>query len=491
MSEASETTHGFWRPDHLARVLGARRADLGEWAGREPAGVCTDTRAIDARAMFVAMRGARHDAHEHLDKAVTAGCPALLIDREAAITAKVRDACTGATAVLVVDDTGRALLRLAREYRRTLVRTRVIAVGGSNGKTTTVRLLGAVLSRGLRGGASARSFNNAVGVPLTILAAKPGDDYLVCEVGTNAPGEVALLADVVQPDIAVLTSLGREHLEGLHSLEGVAREEASLLVGLKRGGTAVVTADAPLLVEHARGIIASRGGGRTLTLFGVAPAAQTRVVNVRQTFDGLRFTIASVGEFSLALPGAHNACNAAAAATVGRLMGLSAGEIRAGLEQAAGAEMRLERRVIGATRILNDAYNANPESMLAAIETFGEIAAATAGVGRRVLVLGDMLELGEHGAALHEEIAGVIAEKSGADLVVCVGALMERAAARLRAAGFARVENVPDLEQGRDAKVAELLRDGDLVLLKGSRGMRLERVVQALAHRCAGAGAAP
>jgi UDP-N-acetylmuramoyl-tripeptide--D-alanyl-D-alanine ligase len=385
--------------------------------------------------------------------------------------------------MLKVPDTRRALLQLGAAFRKTLEGTRVIAVGGSNGKTTTVRLIDSILSTALRGTHSPRSFNNHIGVPLTILAARPGDQYLICEIGTNAPGEIAQLAAVVNPDIAVITSIGREHLEKLSSLRGVAVEEASVLEFVRPGGAGIANADAPELMEVV-GAMPKRP--RAMVAFGEAEQAVVRVVSVEQSFKGVRFTLNDRSVFRLPLLGRHNAVNAAAAVAVARRMGLTDDHIAAGLAHAHGAEMRLERVEIDGVRIVNDAYNANPDSMRAALDTFADLDARD---GRKVVVLGDMLELGDHTAASHSEALERVAAMEDVGLVVLVGPSMREAAPALKREQPLLFD---DLSDTAAADLAQRLRPGDLVLLKGSRRMRLERLLAALkADRTVKAGVGP
>jgi UDP-N-acetylmuramoyl-tripeptide--D-alanyl-D-alanine ligase len=476
----------FWSVPNLAAAMHARVLSRGEGEASARK-VSTDSRCVRAGEVFFALRGERFDAHAFLQQAVDARAGVVVVDREEACATLVR---AHHTAVLLVRETGRALLDLAYAYRSTLTRTRVIAVGGSNGKTTTVRLLQAALAGSRRGSASPKSFNNAIGVPLTLLGAELDDEYVICEVGTNAPGELALLAPVVAPDIAILTSLGREHLEGLGSLEGVAREEASLLLGLRSGGVALVCDD-DRLVAAARRVVAP--GASTLLTFGARATSDVRVRAVRQRLEGLRFEVASVGHpvraFELPVLGSHNAVNACGAIAAARLLGVEDGAIAQGLTQRlVPAGMRLELTTIplarGPVRILNDAYNANPESMLAAIVTVQELVDQLSPPPRRVLVLGDMLEQGVHAPALHAEIGREIAQQRWADLVVLVGAHMEQAAEPIRAAlGSSAVLRVPVLDSVTLPHIAALVREHDLVLLKGSRGMQLERVAGAIAAR--------
>jgi UDP-N-acetylmuramoyl-tripeptide--D-alanyl-D-alanine ligase len=462
---------GFWQAESIKSAVTGRWLARGE-AGAELRGVSTDSRSVGAGQVFVALRGEKFDGHDFVRDVIARGAGMVIIDREGAFA---KDMGTGA-GVLLVQDTGAALLRLAHAYRRTLTRTKVIAVGGSNGKTTTVRMIDGVLGRRLRGRASQKSFNNSVGVPLTILSAQAGDQYLICEVGTNAPGEIAPLAEVVEPDIVVLTSLGREHLEGLGSLEGVAHEEAMLVSALREGGCAIV-AHEKLLLDAVRARLRVLEG-RSLVSFGTQ--GDVRVGNIAQSMAGVRFALQDQSQFVVPILGAHNALNAAAAITVARRMGMSGEEIATGLAGVQGPPMRLERVRVpvagGEVQIVNDAYNANPESMLASLATFREVVGE--GVERAVLILGDMLELGAHAPAMHAEIGRALVDWKGAR-VVLVGTHMAHARDVVHEHGM-QAEIFADVAAPRDRQVAGLLRTGDIVLLKGSRGMGLERVIKAL-----------
>lgn len=461
-----------WSFDQLRSVTGAA------WAARPVPGtpqacdgISTDTRTLRAGEAFVAIRGERTDGHLHLADARRAGSPLAFIDR--AFDGPIPPGL----AALRVADTRRGLLRIAAAHRASLDGTRVIAVTGSNGKTTTTRMIDAVLRGSLRGTASHKSYNNHVGLSLTLLAARPGDQYLACEIGTNAPGEVAELARAAAPDVAVVTSIGREHLEKLRSLRQVAQEEASHVEFLRPGGLAVVNADAP----HLRDLVESRSdGGRAFSIisFGSGRDADLRVQDVRQDASGVSFTINGRFAYRVPLLGTHNAFNAAAAVAVARRLGVDHDAIAAALAGVRGASMRLEAISVEGVRIINDAYNANPDSMAAALETF---TAASSGAGRRVAVLGDMLELGEHAASAHAEVvARALDPGARIDRLVLVGPLMASAS---RGVDDDRVVVVPEATDRAIARIAEALRPGDAVLLKGSRRMRIERVAEALVSR--------
>jgi UDP-N-acetylmuramoyl-tripeptide--D-alanyl-D-alanine ligase len=462
----------FWERENLRAATG------GVWLAqpeRAITGLSTDTRTIKPGQAFLALTGEQHDGHTMVSEAGRVGCPLAIVENPAAIPGPVPP---GMGILHVRDGTRRALCRLAAAYRRTLEGTKVIAVVGSNGKTTTVRLLASVLAQRLRGSASIKSFNNDIGVPLTILAAAPGGEYLICEVGTNSPGEIARLAEVAAPDIAVITSIGREHLERLGSLRGVAREEASVLEFVRRGGAGIYNSDAPHLAETI-GTMPARPA--TLISFGFGRGADVQVAGARQTRRGIELTLNDRSAFRIGLLGRHNACNAAAAVVVGRRLGLTDAQIGAGLEAARGPEMRLERSEIGGVSVINDAYNANPDSMRAGLETLREVGD---GEPRRVAVLGDMLELGGHADEEHRQIGVELAKRTDLDLIVLVGPSMRLAAEVLE--GSARAGQtvwIEQMDERHAPRIAERLRPGDVVLLKGSRRMRLERLLGAVRER--------
>lgn len=483
----------FWTVDAVRAACGGTFVTRGRPAqgGAPLAGVSIDSRAIKPGQVFIAIRGETFDGHDFVHSAIAAGAAVVIIDREIAVTDESKPpagARDEQVCIIRVADTRKALLRLAGAYRNALEHTKVIAVCGSNGKTTTTRLVHAVLSARLRGTCPAKSFNNDIGVPLTILSAKESDQYLICEVGSNAPGEIAALGGVVSPDLAVITSIGREHLQGFGSLEGVAREEAAILGALRSPGAAIVTADSPLLSEALR---AAAAAGRTCITFGAADHADLRLTAFEHVCadpdaraeagssvvpDCIRFGVNGRAQFVAPLVGEHNALNALAAIAVGRRFGLSDPEIAAGLLKAVAPDMRLQRLTLAGIEVINDAYNANPESTLAALRTFASLHAKDP---RRVVILGDNLELGAAAEASHRELGRAVASLGCVDLFVAVGPLMACAAEEAAAQGL-RVHTLPDLDSGRDRAAAGLLRRGDSVLIKASRGMGLERIVQAL-----------
>jgi len=365
--------------------------------------VSTDSREVAPGDLFVAIRGDRFDGHDFVEQAAARGAAAAIVRRG--------HGHAGGTVCLETEDTIVALGRLAEFYRGIVMSetTRVVAITGSNGKTTTKCMIDHVLRSSFPGRASKKSFNNAIGVPLTMLSSEPEDRYVVAEIGTNARGEVAALAAIASPDVAVITSIGEAHLEGLSDLEGVAAEKASLISFVRSGGVAVVTADSPELASH----LPTEGRIRVET-FGTTRSATYRLGALKTGLCGTAFQLRGQS-IELPLPGAHHALNAAAAFAVGRWFGLSPEAIAERLREFEPPEGRANRIVLGGITVIDDSYNANPASMIAAINTLGCSAA-----GRRVFVMGDMLELGGASGELHGRVLEVALEQ-GVDVLIAVG----------------------------------------------------------------------
>lgn len=446
-------------PWTLRRVADALRDELlgARPDGEAPLGrISTDTRTLATGDVFVALVGEQFDGHSFCTQAVESGAAALVVSDARAVA-------QAGVPVFLVEDTTRALGALGRYWRRAWG-GRVVAIAGSNGKTSTKDLVASVLSQGFRVHATRGNLNNHIGVPLTLLDL-PGDaDIAVVEIGTNHPGEVATLRAIAEPDLAVITSIGEEHLEGFGSLEGVLQEEASVAVDVP---LAVTPALQPEVGHAVRALGASvieaglEAGDVRADAWGLDPDAhpwlQLHGVDAR---------------VRLPLAGAHNARNAMLAVAVGEVCGLSPEQVVAGLASSAAPVMRSRVEALGSLRVLNDAYNANPASAREALATFD----ALGGAGQRVVVLGSMLELGPQGPALHDEIA-TRALASRADVIGAVGAFAE-AFARV-APGDARVVSAPDVV-ALWPLLRPRLQPACLVLLKGSRGTRLERLLPEL-----------
>ena len=442
----------------------ARLAVHGWWLTRgRPAqvrGVSIDSRTASPGDLFVAIRGERFDGHQFLDQAGRAGCVGAVVDRGYTPAEGLGDLFAGG--VIGVRDTRRALGDLAA-WNRGRCRAAVIAVTGSNGKTTVKRMIHHILSRRAPGSCSPSSFNNDIGLPLTLLGVQPGDDYVVCEVASSGPGEVLELGRICRPDVAVITSIGPTHLEKLGSVERVAAEKASLLGRLEPGGLAVIWGDSELLDKAVRGYEARK------IRFGVSDACDLRVTGFEAAGAGQRFELNGRVWVELPVPGRHNAVNALAAIAVAQRFGAGRDDAAAALRDFEAVEMRLEWIDTGCGTIINDAYNANPASVLAAART-----AASCPARRRVMIVGDMRELGDSAEALHRQAGRDIAA-TGVHLLVGVGPL-GGLVAEAAAEGGMPTEAFASVRQAC-RKVPRLLCAGDLVLIKGSRAMEMERLV--------------
>jgi UDP-N-acetylmuramoyl-tripeptide--D-alanyl-D-alanine ligase len=467
----------FWTAENLRSVLAGRwlcrppAADA--LVGRAGAPVCTDSRTIQPGQIFMALRGGQFDGHDFLAAAAAGGASMLVIDHEPsfAMLAEPRPA------VLLVPDVQAALIQLAAAYRRTF-QAKVIAITGSVGKTSTKQLLYSLLASVLRGKASPKSFNNHIGVPLTLMSVEPVDQFVVVEIGTNAPGEIAALARIAQPDIAVITPIGASHLAGLGSIEGVRREKASLLSYLKPGGLAVVHGDSPGLADY-------RKVAPNMIRFGRGESCDLRLTDYTGSIDGGRFEVNRRRHYSIPLLGEHNAVNALAALAVARHMNLTEEQIEIGLARTIPPLMRLTPRRLGeegrCLTLLDDSYNANPESMRAALKVLGDLPTA----GRRVAILGDMAELGSASPEMHRAL-GESVLSSKVDLAVFIGKLCLFAAETFsRGSPAAKVRVFPAWTDQTPDEVARLLQVGDLVLVKASRSTGLERLIPAIERQSA------
>jgi UDP-N-acetylmuramoyl-tripeptide--D-alanyl-D-alanine ligase len=448
-------------PIPLHEICSATHSACHGPAGEVITHVTNSSKDIQPGGMYVAIRGEKYTGLEFLADAATRGAVAAMVERIPA------DAPPDLHYV-VVPDTRRAFGDLAAAVRWTF-RGKVIDVAGSNGKTSTKKLIDHVLRSKLAGSSSPKSFNNDIGVPSTILAANPADDFLVLEIGTNHHGEIRRLAEISRPDIAVVTSIGHEHLEYLGDLAGVRRENAEILAGLKPTGTLIVNGEDPEFLAA----VADHPGRRVT--FGFGTHHDLSAIDIACTADGVRFRLSDTkAEVFVPLLGRHTASNALAAILVGREMGLTDGEIIAALATAHGADMRLELSHVGDDiTLINDAYNANPTSMKAGLQTLVDLPAA----GRRVAILGDMLELGAVSEQYHQEV-GQLAAEARLDLLICVGPQSKLIGDVAGRAGLS-VRHFPTAADAAKV-VPSLLKRGDLTLLKASRGIHLEQVAAAL-----------
>jgi UDP-N-acetylmuramoyl-tripeptide--D-alanyl-D-alanine ligase len=461
LDEAVAAMVGHWQGglDHPGR--GYKPLDLAHVA---MTGVSTDSRTLRVGQLFFAIRGASFDGHAFIPQAWSAGACACVADEIGA------ESLGGNVdgPLIIVNDTVAALGRLARHHRRGL-RATVIAVTGSNGKTTTKNMLAHVLGSWRRCSAALRSFNNQIGVPLTLLAAALDDDFLVVEIGTNSPGEVAALAEVVQPDAGMVTCIGDAHLAGLGGREGVVREKMALFDHVRPGGEALIDCSAARRAGYL-----PRQRELHWTTYGRDVDAGVRISAIDTDVRRSEALLDSRWRLTLEIGGAHNAINAAGVFALCRRLGMSPEAIVAALATFRPPEWRLQVRDCAGVTVVADCYNANPTSMAAAIDLLAGTRA-----GRRVLVVGEMAELGTEGPRLHREV-GVLAARRGIEVVVSIGRLARYASEAAVAAGAqATVRHFADAASAV-VGLQGFVRTGDVVLIKGSRSARLERIVEGL-----------
>ena len=456
-----------------------RFSDILRATGGEPAGpvqgdpvvtdVTTDSRRIRPGALFVPIRGRKQDAHRFIPEAFLAGAGFALAARDAELDRVPAN-------VIRVADTTKALGDVAR-WHRTRFDVPVIAVTGSCGKTTVKEMLALVLGPDVV--ASHASYNNEIGVPLTLLRMDRRSRGAVVEIGTNAPGEIARLAALARPTVSVVTNVEEAHLERLGSLRGVMKEKAALLEALPTDGAAIVNADNYWCREMAEDVASY------LVTYGTWEDADVYGTRARATADGVAFDLFDRMPFEVPALGLHNVHNALAAIAVGLWLGRDPVEVRDALMGFRAPDMRMAREVVGDVVLINDAYNANPRSMEAAVVELGARPAA----GRRIAVVGDMLELGEQSERCHRELGRKLSN-ARLDAIWAVGESARHVAEEAVASGMdgSRVAHHATVEDAL-ARPALEPRAGDTWLFKASRGMAFERLFDAVKARIGGAPA--
>ncbi len=425
-------------------------------------GVCTDSRTLRPGELFVALVGERHDGHDHVAEAVQRGAAGAVVARR--LQADLPQ--------IVVADTQQALGDIASAVRAQRD-VGVIGITGSNGKTTVKTLAAAIFARCGQTHSNPGSFNNEIGLPLTLLAMPDDTRWAVLEMGAGKPGDIAYLAAIARPRIGLVNNIGPAHLERMHTLEGIAETKGAIYQALPADGVAVINADDAFADFFTR-----LAGTRATLRFGLDNPAEVRAESISLHAEGSDFqlvTPAGGTHVHLPLPGRHNVANALAAAALAHAAGIGVADIAAGLAAAEGVAGRLLRHVSPAGwTLLDDSYNANPGSALAAVATLA------LQPGEHWLVLGDMAELGSDGAALHEEI-GRAARAQGVARLFAVGTLAEGAAR-----AFGDAAEVFDDQTSLIAALRRELRAGVTVLVKGSHSSHMERVVEALCGETGG-----
>ena len=437
---------------HLKAIAGARGVS----------GVSTDSRSIKNGDFFVAIAGEKFDGHDYVVDVLKAGAAGAMISHrwywEHAAMLPI------SAPLVVVEHVLDALQALAGWYRQRFDLP-LIGITGSNGKTTTKDMIAEVLGRRYRILKTPGNLNSQVGVPQVLFQLKHDHDVAVLELGMNHAGELDRLARMVRPKVGVITNVGPVHLEYLETLEGVARAKGELLDALPDDGIAVLNADDP----H---VMAQRSRTRAhLMTFGHKDGAEVRVRDIETQLSGTTFRLDDGSTFRLNIAGEHQVSNALAAIAVGRLMGIKNEDIHTALASLTPASMRMDVRMIGKLLLINDTYNANPVSTCAALHTL-----ASASRGRRIAVLGDMLELGRESESAHRQVGQAVVNT--ADLLITVGERARSIADGARNAGMAE-ECVVVCASNRQAGdcIIESADDGDVILIKGSRGMKMEEIV--------------
>ena len=428
--------------------------------------VSTDSRTLKPGELFVALRGENFDGHKFVESAVQTGAAGAIVDL--AWKGNVPESFT----ILRADDTLRAYQTLAANYRKSLP-FRVIAITGSNGKTSVKDFTASVLARKFRVTKTEGNFNNHVGLPRTILEATSADQVAVWEIGMNHPGEIAALAKIASPDVGIITNVGVAHIEFMGSRDAIAKEKGALAQAIAPDGTVILNADDSFSQK-----IAARTKAKLL--FAGTTSGTVRAAEIRQSADGSEFTIlegAHRCRAQVPVPGLHMVQNAMLAVAAGRLFGLSIEECAAGLASAPLAKARLQIKQIHGVQFIDDSYNANPDSMKAALRTLVELDAD----GKRIAVLGEMLELGKESERGHREV-GECAAELGVDQLIAIGetgAIIARAAEK---GGVAKSVAVKSTSEAAEM-LADIATPGDLVLVKGSRSARTERVLEEFGRR--------
>ena len=423
--------------------------------------ISTDSRTIKPGELFVALRGENFEGHDFIEAAAKAGATGALVDLNWAGNVPNN------FALLRAPDTLQAYQTLAANYRRSLA-LKVLAITGSNGKTSTKDFAASVLARRFRVTKTEGNFNNHVGLPRTILETASEDEVAVWEIGMNHPGEIAALSKIAAPDAAIITNIGVAHIEFMGSREAIAAEKGALAEAIEMQGTVILNADDPFsegIAARTRAKVVSAG-----TTNGFV-----RAIEIRQSADGSEFTIVEGAHrcrAQLPVAGTHMVQNALLAVAAGRAFGLSIEECAAGLAAAPLTKARLQIKEVGGVQFLDDSYNANPDSMKAALRTLVELDAE----GKRIAVLGEMRELGVESERGHREI-GEAAATLGVDQLITIGDAAELIAEAARTAGLDKVSSARSTSEAARL-LKEMAEPGDLVLIKGSRAARTEEVIE-------------
>ncbi len=427
-------------------------------------GISTDTRSIKQGEIFFALEGENYDGHKFVEQAIHNGAAGAVISSGKKAAYSFHNGFKKC-ALLEVADTLTALGELAKFYRNSLPAS-FIAVTGSNGKTTTKDMAYHVLRNFKSVSRSRKSFNNLIGVPLTIFETETAHDFCIVEMGTNAPGEIKRLSEIIFPDFAILTNISNAHLEGLENIEGVASAKSEFIENMAEDGTLITNADDDWCNQ-----IADRFNGKVIS-FGFNQSADIKASNVKRDDSGFVFTVNDSFTVNLPVFGRHNIYNALAVIAMCDAIGVGIEVICDKFMDFKLPPMRMERQIFGDIVVINDSYNSNPSSMSSALDEFSQLITS----GRKVLICGDMLELGNYAERLHKEVGAKVAD-ANIDVLWTVGPLSRFVAEEAIANGMPR-ENILSCETSEEmcSFVASQLKKDDTVLIKGSRRVKLESV---------------
>jgi len=422
--------------------------------------LCMDSRESAKGVVFWPIKGARFDAHQFVPQ----------MEKDGALMSVVNQTAIDPNFKMYapVDDTTKALLKLAKGYQR-LFKLKKVAITGSNGKTTTKEMTKAVLSMKYNTHATKGNFNNHIGVPMTLFQLKHSHEAAVVEMGTSGPDEIRPLSLATEPDIAVITNIGASHLERLGDLDGVFNEKINIVAGLKENGTLIVNADDERLCK-----VKATKHYKVVT-FGVRRGV-VKPEKLKWTENLCADFYVGRTHFVLNVPGDHNLYDALAAIAVGQALRIPKGDIAKALASFTSTSMRMEIKAANGFKVISDCYNANPSSTKMALQTLGNMRVE----GKRIAVLGDMLELGKESGNLHKQIGALVPEMNF-DMLLAVGKEAKKYVEGAKSRGMKNVqyfETVPEVIN----ELSEIVAEGDILLVKGSRGMHMEQVVEALLH---------
>ncbi len=463
-----------WTPQDIIK---ATKGKIVCGKGRIFSEISIDSRKTGPDDIFVAIKGAVHDGHDFTDQVVEKGCRGLIIEESRLSSMPLKQWESGKIFCVKVKNTTKALGDLA-SYNLARSNASVIAITGSNGKTTTRALTHAAISPYFDVLATKGNYNNEIGLPLTLFKLSPSHKWAVLELGMNHKGEIKRLAKICRPKIGVITNIGPAHLEGLGSMEAIRDAKGELLDGLDPKGTAVLNADDFRVME-----LAGKFSGKFLLFgFSQSPKTMIRAESLKETKNGSIFTLVTPNGkamVNLNAPGKFMVINALAAAGVGHLLGLGPDEIKKGLESFSPVKGRMNIfKAPAGFHIMDDTYNANPDSMKAALDIFKKLR----GRARGIFVAGDMLELGDYSEKLHESI-GKEAVKKGVDRIYIFGDFACFVANGAISAGMDTKKIFCGTKKEISEHLLSILKPGDWVLIKGSRGMAMEDVVNKLLEK--------